>query len=195
MPETGMRELRIHGRGGQGAVIASKVLAVALFREGRQVQSFPAFGVERRGAPVTAFLRVADEPIRLRCEIQEPDDLIILDPTLIGALDVTAGLVEGGGILISSERSPRDHAALCARFRVATVDAGRIASEHGIGSRTQPIVNTAILGAFAAWSGLVSLDAVCEAIREEVPLQAEANVAAARAAAAAVWPAVEVAHA
>jgi 2-oxoacid:acceptor oxidoreductase gamma subunit (pyruvate/2-ketoisovalerate family) len=80
-----MREFRIHGRGGQGAVIASKVLAVALFREGRWVQSFPAFGVERRGAPVTAFLRVADEPIRLRCEILAPDDLIILDATLIGA--------------------------------------------------------------------------------------------------------------
>jgi 2-oxoacid:acceptor oxidoreductase gamma subunit (pyruvate/2-ketoisovalerate family) len=186
MHEGSMRELRIHGRGGQGAVIASKVLAVALFREGRQVQSFPAFGVERRGAPVTAFLRVADEPIRLRCEIQQPDDLIILDSTLIGAMDVTAGLAAGGGMLINSERAPWEYEALCPRFRVATVDAGGIASAHGIGSRTQPIVNTAILGAFAAWSGLVSLDAVCDAIREEVPLRADANVAAAREAAAAV---------
>ena len=82
-----MRELRIHGRGGQGTVIASKLLAVALFREGDWVQSFPAFGVERRGAPVTAFLRLDDDLIRLRCEITEPDDLIVLDPTLIDAID------------------------------------------------------------------------------------------------------------
>lgn len=181
-----MRELRIHGRGGQGAVIASKVLAVALFREGRWVQSFPAFGVERRGAPVTAFLRVADAPIRLRCEVAAPDALIVLDPTLVGAVDVTAGLKPGGGILINSDRAPEAYSELAARYRVATVDAGAIASAHGIGSRTQPIVNTAILGAFASWSGLVSLDAVCQAIAEEVPTNGEANVAAAREAAAGV---------
>jgi 2-oxoacid:acceptor oxidoreductase gamma subunit (pyruvate/2-ketoisovalerate family) len=181
-----MRELRIHGRGGQGAVIASKVLAVALFGEGRWVQSFPAFGVERRGAPVTAFLRVADRPVRLRCEVAAPDDLIVLDPTLIGAIDVTAGLKPGGGILINSDRAPAEYEDLAARFRVGTVDAGAIATAHGIGSRTQPIVNTAILGAFARWSGLVSLDSVCRAIAEEVPVRAEANVAAAREAAVAV---------
>jgi 2-oxoacid:acceptor oxidoreductase gamma subunit (pyruvate/2-ketoisovalerate family) len=181
-----MRELRIHGRGGQGAVIASKLLAVAFFREGQQVQSFPAFGVERRGAPVTAFLRIADAPIRLRCEVATPDDLIVLDPTLMAALDVTAGLKPGGSILINSERPPDAYAELTGRFAVATIDAGGIAAAHGIGSRTQPIVNTAILGAFATWSGLVSLDAVCAAIRDEVPVRTEANEAAARAAAAAV---------
>jgi 2-oxoacid:acceptor oxidoreductase gamma subunit (pyruvate/2-ketoisovalerate family) len=181
-----MRELRIHGRGGQGAVIASKLLAVALFREGRWVQSFPAFGVERRGAPVTAFLRVSESPIRLRCEVASPDDLIVLDPTLIGAIDVAAGLKPGGSILINSDRGPDAYPALQARYRVATVDASGIAAAHGIGSRTQPIVNTAILGAFATFSGLVALDSVCEAIREEVPVRAEANVAAARDAAASV---------
>jgi len=181
-----MRELRIHGRGGQGAVIASKVLAVALFGEGRWVQSFPAFGVERRGAPVTAFLRVADAPIRLRCEVAAPDDLIVLDPTLIDAIDVTAGLKAGGAILINSARAPAEYGALAARYRLATVDASAIATSHGIGSRTQPIVNTAILGAFATWSGLVSLDSVYAAIREEVPLRVEANVLAAREAATAV---------
>jgi 2-oxoacid:acceptor oxidoreductase gamma subunit (pyruvate/2-ketoisovalerate family) len=180
-----MRELRVHGRGGQGAVIASKVLAVALFREDYQVQSFPAFGVERRGAPVTAFLRVSHEPIRLRCEVQAPDDLIVLDPTLIGAVDVTSGLRPGGGILINSDRPPSSYPGLKG-FRVATVNASRIAAAHGIGSRTQPIVNTAILGAFAHWSGLVSLDAVCAAIIEEVGVRAEANVAAAREAAESV---------
>jgi 2-oxoacid:acceptor oxidoreductase gamma subunit (pyruvate/2-ketoisovalerate family) len=181
-----MRELRIHGRGGQGAVIASKVLAVAVFRDGRWVQSFPAFGVERRGAPVAAFLRAGDRPIRLRCGVTQPDDLIILDPTLINAIDVTTGLKEGGGILINTSRDPSYYVDLAGCFRVATVDAGRIASDHGIGSRTQPIVNTAILGAFAPWSGLVSLDAVCDAIEEEIGHRAQANVMAAREAAAAV---------
>ncbi len=178
-----MRELRIHGRGGQGAVIASKVLAVAVFREGRWVQSFPAFGVERRGAPVTAFLRLDDKPVRLRCEIREPDDLIVLDPTLVGAIDVTAGLKEGGGILINTDRPPSAYPDLAARYRVATVDASRVATARGIGSKSQPIVNTAILGAFATWSGLVSLDSVCAAIEEEVPSRTEENKAAAREAA------------
>jgi 2-oxoacid:acceptor oxidoreductase gamma subunit (pyruvate/2-ketoisovalerate family) len=178
-----MRELRIHGRGGQGAVIASKLLASALFLEDRSVQSFPAFGVERRGAPVTAFLRVDDRPILLRCEIQAPDDLIVLDPTLIQAIDVTAGLKPGGTILINSERPPEAYPELAARFRVGTVDASAIAQRHGLGSRTQPIVNTAILGAFAAFSGLVTLDSVCAAIEAEVPMRAADNVAAAREAA------------
>lgn len=178
-----MRELRIHGRGGQGAVIASKVLAVALFREGRQVQSFPAFGVERRGAPVTAFLRLAASPIRLRCEITDPDDLIVLDATLIGAVDVTAGLKPGGLILVNTERAPEELEALALRFRVATVDASAIAIANGIGTRSQPIVNTAILGAYAAASGVVGLDAICDAIREEVPIKPSENEAAARAAA------------
>jgi 2-oxoacid:acceptor oxidoreductase gamma subunit (pyruvate/2-ketoisovalerate family) len=181
-----MRELRIHGRGGQGAVIASKLLAAAFFHEGRSVQSFPAFGVERRGAPVAAFLRVSDGPILLRCEVTEPDDLIVLDPTLIQAVDVTAGLKPGGSILINSERPVASYADLGRRFRVATVDASTIARRHNLGSKTQPIVNTAILGAFAACSSLVSLESVCAAIREEMPLKADANVAAARDAAAAL---------
>ena len=181
-----MRELRFHGRGGQGTVVASKLLAVALFREGRQVQSFPAFGVERRGAPVTAFLRVSDAPILLRCEITQPDDLVILDATLIGATDVTAGLKAGGSILINSQRPPDAYPDLSGRFRVATVDASAIAQRFGLGSKTQPIVNTAILGALAVVTELVTLDSVCEAIREEVPHKPEANMHAARAAAEAV---------
>jgi 2-oxoacid:acceptor oxidoreductase gamma subunit (pyruvate/2-ketoisovalerate family) len=178
-----MIEIRFHGRGGQGAVIASKVLAAALFAEGKDVQSFPAFGVERRGAPVTAFLRFDDEPILLRCEITAPDDLIVLDPTLVEAVDVTTGLKEGGSILINSDRTPDGYADLAARFRIATVDAAAIARRHGLGSKTQPIVNTAILGAFAAASGMVGLDAVCAAIADEVPVKAAENVAAAREAA------------
>ena len=192
-----MREIRIHGRGGQGAVIASKLLASALFLEGKAVQSFPAFGVERRGAPVTAFLRFDDRPILLRCEVTAPDDLVVLDPTLVGAIDVTAGLKPGGSVLINSERDPAEYAELSKRFRVATVDASAIARKHGLGSKTQPIVNTAILGAFAGFLGLVKLDSVCSAIVDEVP-RPDANVAAAREAADLVRvgaPQVEVGHA
>jgi 2-oxoacid:acceptor oxidoreductase gamma subunit (pyruvate/2-ketoisovalerate family) len=181
-----MHELRIHGRGGQGAVIASKLLAAALFREGKSVQSFPAFGVERRGAPVTAFLRLSEGPILLRCEITQPDDLIVLDPTLVEAVDVTTGLKPGGRIIINSDKDPGEYAKLISRFRVATVDANEIARRHELGSKTQPIVNTAILGAFAAATGIVELESVCEAIAEDVPIQPEENVGAAREAAAAV---------
>lgn len=178
-----MRELRIHGRGGQGAVIASKLLATALFLEGKSVQSFPAFGVERRGAPVTAFLRTSDGPILLRCEITKPDGLIVLDPTLIAAVDVAAGLKDGGSILVNAEGGPESFPKLAERFRVGAVDASAVAREAGLGSKNQPIVNTAILGAFAAFSGIVSLDSVCKAIESEVPFKTADNVAAARAAA------------
>ncbi len=130
-----MRELRIHGRGGQGAVIASKLLASALFLEGRSVQSFPAFGVERRGAPVTAFLRFSEQTILLRCEISAPDDLIVLDPTLIHATDVTAGLKDGGSILINSDLPPSGYPELVKRFRVGTVDAAAIAQRHRLPRR------------------------------------------------------------
>jgi 2-oxoacid:acceptor oxidoreductase gamma subunit (pyruvate/2-ketoisovalerate family) len=151
-----MRELRIHGRGGQGSVIASKLLAVALFREGNWVQSFPAFGVERRGAPVTAFLRLDDRPIRLRCEITHPDDLIVLDPTLVEAVDVTGGLAPGGTILINSEKAPEEYGSLLERFRVATIDASGI------------------------------MECMADAIREVVPSKHDENIAAAREAAEAV---------
>lgn len=172
-----LTEIRFHGRGGQGAVVASQILAAALFKEGKFVQSFPAFGVERRGAPVAAFIRVSDRPILLRCEIYHPDHLVVLDPTLIYAIDVAAGLKENGWIIINSDRSPGEF-TLPAKFRIATVDAKRIAVEHHLGNPTNPIVNTAILGAFARITGLVGLKPLLEAVREAVPLQKEANAAA-----------------
>jgi len=159
-----------------------------LFREGKWVQSFPAFGVERRGAPVTAFLRISDSPIRLRCEISEPDDLIVLDPTLIQAVDVTTGLKQNGSILINSPEPPESYNDLTDRFVVATVDASAIAVRLGIGSSTQPIVNTSIIGAFAKFSGVVGLDAVCASIAEEVPVKTDDNVRAAEEA----WEAVKI---
>ncbi len=101
-----MIEVRFHGRGGQGAQVASKILAVSFFHEGFFVQSFPAFGVERRGAPVMAFLRVDQQPVLLRVNIYEPDHIVVLDPTLIGAVDVTSGLKPKGWILINSGQPP-----------------------------------------------------------------------------------------
>lgn len=172
-----MIEIRIHGRGGQGAVIASKVLAIAVFRDGKHVQSFPSFGVERRGAPVTAFTRVDDRPIRLRCQIYEPDHLVVLDPTLLQAIDVTVGLKPGGWIVINSSKPPSAFDFLSS-YRVATVDASAIAIRHRLGPASAPIVNTAILGAFARVTGLVSLDALRAAVHEAVPIKQDANISA-----------------
>ena len=174
-----MIEIRIHGRGGQGAVIASKVLAAAVFQEGKYVQSFPAFGVERRGAPVMAFTRIDAQPIRIRCQIYEPDHIIVLDPTLLEAVDVTAGLKDGGWILINSELDPSAF-QLPDKYQVVTVDASSIAIKYRLGPSTAPIVNTAILGAFARVTGLVSLAALSEAVRSAVPVNPDGNVAATR---------------
>jgi 2-oxoisovalerate ferredoxin oxidoreductase gamma subunit len=174
-----MIEIRIHGRGGQGAVVASKVLAAAVFKEGKYVQSFPAFGVERRGAPVTAFTRIDDKPIRVRCQIYQPDHIVVLDPTLLEAVDVTDGLKEGGWILINSEQDPAAF-NLPTKYRVATVDASSIAIKYKLGPKSAPIVNTAILGAFAKVTGLVSLEALAEAVQEAVPIKPKENVAATR---------------
>ncbi len=174
-----MIEVRIHGRGGQGAVVAAELLASAFFREGKYVQSFPTFGPERRAAPVAAFVRVDEEPIKLRCEIYNPDHLIVLDASLVRAIDITAGVKEGGWVVINSGKPPESF-DLGDRFRVVTVDAGAVAVKHKLGSRTQPIANTAILGSFARITGLVGIDAVVGAIEEMVSTKKEENVAAAR---------------
>ena len=174
-----MIEVRIHGRGGQGAVIASKVLADAVFREGRYVQSFPSFGVERRGAPVAAFTRIDETPVRLRCQIYSPDHVMVLDPSLMQVVDVTAGLKNGGWVLINSEQPPASF-DLPSGFHVATVDANAIAIKYRLGPRTAPIVNTAILGAFARITGIVQLETVEKAVRDAVPVKPEDNVAATR---------------
>jgi len=172
-----MIEIRIHGRGGQGAVVASEVLADAVFQEGKYVQSFPAFGVERRGAPVTAFTRIDDAPIRIRTQIYTPDHIMVLDPTLLEVVDVTAGLKDGAWILINSTRSPQAF-TFPGRYRVATVDANAIAVKYHLGPRNAPIVNTAILGAFSRLTGIVGLEALSDAVRAAVPTNPDGNVAA-----------------
>ncbi len=172
-----MIEIRIHGRGGQGAVFACSMLARALFEEGRWVQAFPHFGVERRGAPVAAFVRFDERPIELRCHIYHPDYVIILDPTLAGLSSTIQGLKAGGSVLVNSPGAPSDfeHFKHC---RVATVDASSIALKHKLGSISSPIVNTAILGAFARFSGIVSLDSILGAVIEIIKRRTDENIAA-----------------
>jgi len=175
-----MIEIRFHGRGGQGAVVASRILANAMFLEGKYVQSFPKFGVERRGAPVEAFLRVDTKPINMRCAIYEPDHLIVLDATLIEQINITTGLKEGGTIVINSELPPSAYKEkLGKKFRIATVDASSIALKYRLGTRAQPIVNTSMCGAFAKATGLVSIESVIKSIMEEAPIKKEANAEAA----------------
>lgn len=176
-----MVEIRFHGRGGQGAVKASDILAMAAFTEGKEVQAFPFFGVERRGAPVTAFTRISDEEIRIHCYIYEPHVLVVLDPTLIGVVPLTDGLRPKGKIVINTERKPEDFSFPEAEDpRVYTVDCSSIALKHRLGTKAAPIVNTALLGAVAKATGLVSIDSIMDAIREKIPLKKEENAKAAK---------------
>jgi pyruvate ferredoxin oxidoreductase gamma subunit/2-oxoisovalerate ferredoxin oxidoreductase gamma subunit len=174
-----MLEIRFHGRGGQGTVVATILMSKAFFRAGYQVQSFPFFGVERRGAPVEAYLRLDREKILLRTNVYTPDHVIVLDRTLLGSIDVTRGLKPGGSVLINSPAPPTDVNSY-SKFRFACVDASRIAMNNQIGSRTHPIVNTSMMGAVARVLGMPPLEDVVAAIRDEVPGDAERNVAAAK---------------
>lgn len=171
-----MTEIRFHGRGGQGAVVASEILASALFKEGKYVQTFPEFGVERRGAPVQAFLRFDDKPIMLRCKVYEPQHVVILDPVLLKTVNVTQGLKPGGWMLINSDLPPSEFAF--PKFKVATVDATAIAIKYRLGPKTAPIVNTAILGAFVRIAGMASLDNVNKSIPEYAPVKIDENIKA-----------------
>jgi pyruvate ferredoxin oxidoreductase gamma subunit len=179
-----MFQVRIHGRGGQGVVTATELLSVAAFREGRHAQAFPSFGSERTGAPVVAFCRIDDRPIRLREPILAPDAIIIQDPTLLHQVDVFGGLAKDGYILINTSRSFEelglgDFIAGFRRERLCTVPATELALKH-VG---RAVPNAALLAGFAAVSGRISLESVIAAIREKFPKKvAEGNVAAANAA-------------
>lgn len=173
-----MIEVRFHGRGGQGVVLAAEILAHAAFLEGREVQSFPFFGVERRGAPVTAFARVSDGPIRIRSMVRQPDYVLVLDPSLLSSEDVAAGLREEGLLLASGP--PGTRLPTEGPFQKVLFNATDVSLKHGLGTPTAPIVNTVLLGAFAAASGLVTLVSLVEAVRARVPSKVEANVAACR---------------
>jgi pyruvate ferredoxin oxidoreductase gamma subunit len=177
-------QVRIHGRGGQGVVTAAELLSVAAFVEGRHAQAFPTFGSERTGAPLVAFCRIDDRPIRVREPIAEPDALIIQDPTLLHQVDLFAGLDSRGYILINSSRSfgelgLGEFVKAFRAERLLTVPATELAREH-LG---RPLPNAVLLGGFAALSDLVSLGSVTGAIRERFAGKiGDGNVAAAEAA-------------
>jgi pyruvate ferredoxin oxidoreductase gamma subunit len=177
-----MLQVRIHGRGGQGVVSGAEVLAVAAFLEGRHAQAFPSFGSERMGAPVMAFCRIDDRPIRLREPVMEPDALIIQDPTLLHQVDLFNGLSASGTVLINStrplaelgltallERTPRVHLFALAATEIALRHVGR------------PLPNMPLLAAFAGLTRQIALESVVAAIRDKFPPRlADPNVAAAR---------------
>jgi 2-oxoacid:acceptor oxidoreductase gamma subunit (pyruvate/2-ketoisovalerate family) len=141
-----MIEIRIHGRGGQGGVTLAKLIATSRFLQGLSVQAFGLYAAERSGAPIQAFCRYSESAITNRNLIYEPDHIIVLDPTLVGPA-ITAGLKPGGWILINSPESPDYFAEQFGHFRIATVDATQIARDNKLGTRSVPIVNTALAGA------------------------------------------------
>ena len=179
-----MFAVRIHGRGGQGAVTAAELLSVAAFDEGRHAQAFPTFGSERTGAPVVAFCRIDDTPIRLREPVTDPDALVVQDPTLLHQVALFAGLRPDGFLVVNTSSSFEEIGLgeLVGRLsptHVVTVPATEIAREH-LG---RPLPNAALLGALAALTGQVSLAALCHAIRDRFPGDVgEGNARAAEAA-------------
>jgi 2-oxoacid:acceptor oxidoreductase gamma subunit (pyruvate/2-ketoisovalerate family) len=174
-----MIEIRFHGRGGQGTVIASKILADAISMEGKYIQAYPEFGVERRGAPVYAFIRIDDKPIYDKSRIYKPDHVVVVDPTLVEVIDVTEGLKEGGWIIINTDKKPEE-LKFPKKFKVATINATEIAVKHKLGTLAAPIVNTAIVGAVVKILSLAKLESVLEAVRGGVPVKPEENAAAAK---------------
>jgi 2-oxoacid:acceptor oxidoreductase gamma subunit (pyruvate/2-ketoisovalerate family) len=173
-----MVEIRFHGRGGQGTVVASKILADAIAKEGNWVQAYPEFGVERRGSPVVAFIRIDDKPIYDKSRIYAPDHVVVVDPTLVEAIDITEGLKAGGTIIINSDRCAEDF-PFHGNFKVRTVNATEIAVKHKLGSLAAPIVNTAIIGAVIKVLGLTKFESLAKAIRESITIKSEDNVKAA----------------
>lgn len=185
-----MFQVRIHGRGGQGVVTAAEMLSIAGFLEDRHTQAFPSFGSERMGAPVMAFCRFDNRPIRLREPVMAPDALIIQDTTLLHQVSLFEGVSDRGYVLINSRRSTAElgldeYFAAHPHIEVLTVPASQLAEEH-IG---RPLPNAALLGGFAALTGKVKIDSVIAAIEHKFSGGiAQGNIAAARAA----WDSVQL---
>jgi pyruvate ferredoxin oxidoreductase gamma subunit len=170
-----MIEIRFHGRGGQGAVTSAELLALAAIEEGKYAQAFPSFGPERRGAPVLAFCRISDQPIRIRANIYEPDIVVVLDASLLKIVNVAAGL-KPDGILVTTTNDSAEQVRedLKIRNRVGVVDAVRIAREVlGL-----PITNTTMLGSLVRASGLVKKESFIPPLKERFGRIAEKNISA-----------------
>jgi 2-oxoacid:acceptor oxidoreductase gamma subunit (pyruvate/2-ketoisovalerate family) len=157
-------EFRWHGRGGQGAWTASELLARTALYEGKYIQSFPEFGPERMGAPVTAFTRISTEPIRIHCAVYEPDVVVVLDPTLLKTVPVTSGLNENGIIIINSADEPAKvkETLKMEKGKLWTIPATEIALRIlGL-----PITNTALLGTVARATSIVALESIEKIVKE-----------------------------
>jgi pyruvate ferredoxin oxidoreductase gamma subunit len=168
-----MFEVRLHGRGGQGAVTSAELLALASINEGKYGQAFPSFGPERRGAPVVAFFRADDKQIKVRTEITDPDLVLVLDPSILRIVNVTAGLKDDG-ILVANTRYTADEIRkeLDLKCKLAVVNANRIAFEElGI-----PITNTTMLGALLKAKPIVNPDSLIGPLRERFGRIAEKNI-------------------
>jgi 2-oxoacid:acceptor oxidoreductase gamma subunit (pyruvate/2-ketoisovalerate family) len=172
-----MQEIRFHGRGGQGTVVASILLAKAFFKAGHYVQTFPLFGVERRGAPVEAYLRLDKQKILTRNNVYTPDHVVVQDVKLLHAVDVTKGLRPGGWILLNAAEPPEKLDAFSG-YRLALVDATHIAVRCDLGTRTHPLINTAMIGAFARIMEMPPLDIIAGAIRTEIANKPDNNIRA-----------------
>lgn len=170
-----MIEIRLHGRGGQGGVTAAELLAQAAISEGNYAQGFPSFGPERRGAPVTAYIRMSQDPIYLREPIDHPDVVVVMDASLIGMVDVFEGMKPGGTLVINApfEKTEELKSRACG-FNLAIVDASAIASEV-LGA---PITNTAIIGAIVKATGICELSSLEHPIENRFGRLASKNRAA-----------------
>ena len=157
-----MKEIRIHGRGGQGVVLASEIFVNAAVKEGKHAASFPYFGFERRGAPVFGFVRFDTQPIRQKDQVYHPDCLVVFDQTLFKAVDIYQGIREHG-VLILNATQPADEIPLVPEIEIlGLVDATRISME----TAGTFIPNTAMLGALARVTGWVHLDSLVKSVRE-----------------------------
>ncbi len=170
-----MIEIRFHGRGGQGALTAAEVFALAAFLEGKEAQHFPQFGAERRGAPVAVFCRIDDKPIIIHSNIYQPDCVVVLDISLIRTIDVTAGLKKNGWLILNTSQKSEQFRGLGFK-RIATVDATSIALQRKLGSETAPMVNTTILGAVAKATEIVKMEALLKAIAEKIGQKTSDNI-------------------
>ena len=164
-----MIQIRIHGRGGQGVVTAAELIAIAAFTEGKEAQAFPSFGVERTGAPIEAFARIDNKPIRTREHVYEPNVLIVQDSTLLPTVDVAKGCGEKTIVIINTTK-PKDKINIkLPKENIFALDATKIALDE-IGRN---IVNTVILGAFTKATKIVSVKSLEKAITKKFKLKGE----------------------
>lgn len=170
-----MLEIKFKGRGGQGAVIASEMLGRAFFVEGKYPQCFSLFGGERRGAPVVGFLRVDEQPILLKCQIDHPDQMILFDYSLYDEGEILRELKPEGALLINTHLEIDSFNTL-RKFRIGLIDAGPIARHLGLGGT----FNTAILGAYVRLTNALTMTTLTEMVKAMAPAKKEANVEAAR---------------